>query len=68
MLLHKDTYFKSAAELVAVQKFKCWLTVANVFASLLILFIGLTVDFGLHRYSAKLLFVSDLTQLNFQLL
>jgi hypothetical protein len=66
MLLNKDTYFKSAAELVSVQKFKCWFTVANVFATLLILFIGLTGYFGLHNRSAKLIYVLDLTQLVFQ--
>lgn len=68
MLLDKDTYFKSAADLVAVQKFKCWFTVSNVLGSLLILFFALTIYFGLHKDIAKLLYVSDLMQLSFQFL
>ena len=41
MLINKDTYTKSSTELVSVQKFKCWLTTANISIVILILLISI---------------------------
>ena len=40
MLLNKDTYLKSADEMVFVPKFRCYLITANISASILIITIG----------------------------
>ena len=40
MLLNKDTYLKSADEMVFVPKFRCYLTTANISASILIIAIS----------------------------
>jgi hypothetical protein len=37
MLLNKDTYLKSADEIVFVRNFRCYLKIANISASILII-------------------------------
>ncbi len=46
MLIDKNTYIKSAAELVKVDRFRCFLTTSNVIISVLILLISITAYFG----------------------
>ena len=40
MLLNKDTYLKSADEMAFVRNFRCYLTIANISASILIIAIS----------------------------
>jgi hypothetical protein len=65
MLLKKDTYLKSAHELVLVDKVRCLFTITNAVISLLILLVSITYSFGLNfrfyrianwAYNANLVF------------
>jgi hypothetical protein len=51
MLLKKDTYVKTSAELVSVDNFKHNLMVANIGVSILILLIAITFYFGIRLTS-----------------
>jgi len=46
MLLNKETYIKSASELVQVDKFRSWMLAANVAVMCLILIISVMAYFS----------------------
>ena len=54
MLLNKDTYVKSAYEMVSVRNFRCYVTTANIFASILIIAISATMCLALFFQYPKL--------------
>ena len=66
MLLKKDTYIKTASELVSVGRFRCCLTTVNIGIILLILLIAMTVYFGLLLESNKLYLDGNISTIVFQ--
>jgi hypothetical protein len=51
MLLNKDTYLKSAHELVLVEKYRCFFKIMNAVISLLILLIAITLFLSANLHS-----------------
>jgi hypothetical protein len=69
MLLNKDTYLKSADETVYVKKFRCYLTTANIFASILIIAISATMFIGTYSDGQSLYVgIANLATLLFELI
>ena len=68
MLLNKDTYLKSADEMVFVPKFRCYLTTANISASILIVSIGALYYMAFFYDSLKLQQIADYATLVLQFL
>ena len=68
MLLNKDTYLKSADEMVFVPKFRCYLTTANISASILIIAISAFYSIALFYDSLKLINIANYATLVFQFL
>ena len=58
MLLNKDTYLKSADEMVFVPKFRCYLTTANISASILIIAIGASYSIAYFYENVKLFHIA----------
>lgn len=55
MLLNKETYIKTACELIRVDKFRTYLNIANVVVSLIILLSAVTLYCGFYRDSKPLI-------------
>ena len=68
MLLNKDTYLKSADEMVFVPKFRCYLTTANISASILIIAISAFYSIAYFYDRVELQFITDDTTLVLKLL
>ena len=66
MLLNKDTYLKSADEMVFVPKFRCYLTTANISASILIIAIGASFSIAYFYENVKLYLIANYATLVFQ--
>ena len=66
MLIKKDTYLLSAAELVSVDRFRFCLMVANVVVSIMILLIAVLDYIGFHPYRLALIEIVLNTTLVFQ--
>jgi len=67
MLIDKNTYIRSAAELVSVDRFRCFLTTTNVIISILILLISITAYFGVKHDEHKLHLVTFYSSLFLQI-
>ncbi len=68
MLLNKDTYLKSADEMVFVRNFRCYLTIANISASILIIAISAFFSIVYFYYRLKLQLIAEYAVLFYQLL
>ena len=68
MLLNKNTYEWISKVDVSVRKFRCWLTLANIFVTILILVITACEYFGDTYRNLRLLTVSDYSSVTFQFL
>ena len=67
MLINKDTYIKSAAELVSVDRFRCCLTTANIGISILILLIFASIYYGVQKGLLWLVGIANILTIAFQL-
>ena len=68
MLLNKNTYAWISEVDVSVRKFRCWLTLANILVTILILVITACEYFGDTYQYLRLLTVSDYSSVTFQFL
>ena len=64
-LIVKNTYIKTATEVVSVDRFRCCLTITNVVISILILLVAITAYFGILLDSSTLLSVANNSTLVF---
>ncbi len=68
MLLNKDTYLKSPDEMNFVRNFRCYLTIANISASILIIAISVTNWIGLFYIHERIEFIGNMSSHVFQFL
>ena len=67
MLLNKDTYIKSADEMVFVRNFRCYLATANIFASILVIAISAVFSIAGFYDRVKLVSIANIAAVVFEL-